>query len=542
MKLAKRLLALAMAVMMSVAVASCGDDSSSSSSAATTAATTTAAAAEETTTAAAGATTAASSGDGAAAGGATIDTGDGLAALPDIEKNAKTYDAPKDSKRPSSSFISSVKGYKLKIKHPWNFAGSLDPNNASLKYYKAAESYVEKKYGASIEEIGVFQDYNKNLQGEISANKFENQIYEVQSFNFASYIKNNYMKDLRTAKNTAAVTFGEAWYDYNTTQMAAVGGGQYGWTSFDVEYIVPTGILYNKKLVKNANLTDPTVLARKGQWTWDKFEEYATKLTTSSVAGFRLSAKDGTNLYSSLMTSLGTNLVNVKKGKAPTSNVSTQAGQDALAKIETWVKTKVVTIPANEDWSQNKKLFSEGKVGMVLGSHDTLKSCTTTVMKNNVGMVPFPTKSASKTYKSVQNISFMSFIPSYYKNDNEAAKILFLRDEQLQQLYRYREQIFVALYKTYNLDKESMSMTYMIKYGSKDPAGVKYGKYVCASNILDPDGSDSDGTPNLTKIVAPVLAGGSASKQISSYASALQSKYNSLWGKKVFTGNYDYNK
>lgn len=541
MKIAKRLIALAMAVAMSFAVASCGDDSSSDASVTTTATqaeTTTAAAA----TTAAATTAAASSNAGADSGSNKIDTGDGLAALPNIEKNAKTYDAPTDSTRPSSSFISSVKGYKLKIKHPWNFAGTLDPNNASLKYYKAAESYVENKYGASIEEIGVFQDYNKNLQGEISANKFENQIYEVQNFNFASYIKNNYMKDLRTAKNIAGVTFGEAWYDYNVTQMAAVGGGQYGWTSFDVEYIVPTGILYNKKLIKNANLTDPTVLARKGEWTWDKFEEYASKLNSSSVAGFRMGSKDGASLYSSLMTSLGTNLVSVQTGKAPTSNVATQAGQDALAQIETWIKKNVITYSSKEDWSQNKKLFSEGKVAMVLGSHDTLKSCVTSVMKNNVGMVPFPTKSASKTYKSVQSVQFMSFIPSYYKDDTEAAKILFLRDEQLQQLYRYREQIFVSLYKTYNLDAESMAMTYMIKYGSTDSTGVKYSKYVDASTILDPDGSDSDGTPNLTKIISPVLAGGSASKQISSYASALQTKYNSAWGSKVFTGNYSYNK
>ena len=77
--------------------------------------------------------------------------------------------------------------------------------------------------------------------------------------------------------NIAKVSFTEQWYD-NSTQMAAIGGAQYGWTSFDVEYLIPTGILYNKKLIKDANLTDPTVLARKGQWTWDNLEEYALAL------------------------------------------------------------------------------------------------------------------------------------------------------------------------------------------------------------------------------------------------------------------------
>lgn len=543
MKLAKRLIALAMAVMMSVAVASCGGDKETATDVTTTSAT---ASAEETTVAgetttvagAQDATTAAGAQDAttAAQQAGSQDTGSDLAALPSISN--KTYDAPTDTKRPSASFISSVKGYTLNIKHPWNF----DATNKSMTYYKQAANEVKNKYGATINETGVFDDYNKTLQGEISANKFSNQIYEVQSFNFASYIKNNYMKDLRTAQNTAAVTFTESWYDLNTTQMAAIGGSQYGWTSFDVEYIVPTGILYNKKLIKNANLTDPMVLARKGQWTWNKLEEYAQKLNTSSIAGFRIGAKDSSNLYSSLMTSSGTNLVDIQTGKAPKSNVMTQAGKDALAQIETWVNKGVLTYKADEDWTANKKAFADGKAGMVLGSHDTLQSCTTTAMKNNVGMVPFPTKSASTTYKSVQNVQFMSFIPSYYKDDAEAAKILFLRDEQLQQLYRYREQIFTKLYTTYGLDSDAMSMTYMIKYGATDPSGAKYGKYVSAVNMLDPDGSDADGTPALSNIVLPVLAGGSASKSLSSYGDTLQKKYDSFWSSKVFTGNYSYNK
>ena len=85
-------------------------------------------------------------------------------------------------------------------------------------------------------------------------------------------------------------------------------------------------------------------------------------------------------------------------------------------------------------------------------------------------------------------------------------------------------------------------MTYMIKYGATDPSGAKYGKYVSAVNMLDPDGSDADGTPALSNIVLPVLAGGSASKSLSSYGDTLQKKYDSFWSSKVFTGNYSYNK
>ena len=294
--------------------------------------------------------------------------------------------------------------------------------------------------------------------------------------------------------------------------------------------------------MKQANLEDPITLARKGQWTWSKLEEYALKLNTSSVDGFRLGAKDAAILYSSLMSSSGTNLVTLQTGKSPKSNVTTQAGQDALAQIETWVKKNVITFNQDEVWDANKEKFAEGKAGMVLASNDTLNSCTGSGLKDSVGIVPFPTKVASTEYKDVLHLVFMSFIPSYYNDDNEVAKMLFVRDEQLQQLYRYRETLFADLYSNYNLTSDSLAMAYMIKYGTTDPSGIKYTKYVGAENMLDPDGSDVDGVPNLTKIIHPVLSGGSASKAISGYADTLQKKYDSFWGSRVFTGNYSYNK
>ena len=537
MKLAKRLMALAMAVAMSVAVASCscGGDKSADTNA-TTKAATTAASAKATTKAATTAATTAANNNSNSNSGSKIDNGDDLAALPKIKD--KVYDAPSDSKRPSDSFIKSVKGYTLKINHPWNFGAKNDASNPSLTYYKQAASYVNSKYGATIDESGKFDDYNKTLQGEIKANKFGYQMYEVQNFYFNSFLKNGYMKDLSAAKKTAAVSFGESWYDSKTTQLSCIDGAQYGWTSFDVEYIVPTGILYNKKLIKNANLTDPMVLARKGQWTWDKLSEYAKALNSSNVKGFRISTKDGGTLYNSLMTAAGTPIVSVSKGASPTSNVMSQTGKDCLQQIQTWIADKTLTVGLNEDWSQNKKLFSEAKIAMVLGSHDTLKSCTSQAVKGSIGMVPFPTKSASKSYNSVQAVQFMSFIPSFYKDDNEAAKIIFLRDEQLQQLYRYREKIYLSLYKSYGLDSDALSMTYQIKYGTKDPAGVTYGKSVSAVTIVDPNGSDSDGTPALTKIVSPVLSGGAASSSISSNGPALQNSYDSWWKNHKFTGSY----
>ncbi len=459
-----------------------------------------------------------------------------LPALPDIYNNAKDYGHPKDEKRPSDDFIASLNGYTLKIKHPWNMGINATDKNALMNVGGVAE--VKEKYGATIEETGVFDDYNKILLGEIKANKFTNQMYEVQSFNFASYIKNNYMKDLTTAKSIAKVSFNEAWYNYDVSQITSIDGAQYGFMAFNASYTMPQGILYNKKILKSANLADPINLARSGKWTWDKFEEYALKLNSSSVTGFRLGTKEGSEFFSSLMSSQGTDLATLTKGSSPKSNVLTQAGKEALKQIQTWVSKKAITLNENEVWDVNKKLFSEGKVAMTLASHDTVNQCKGENMRGNMGIVPFPNKTASKKYRDVLNLVFISFIPSYYKDDNDVAKMLFLRDEQLQNLYGQREFVFLNTYKQFGFDANTMNLAYLIQNGLKDTSGAVYSKHISAENILDPDGSDVDGTPSLTRLVLPVFKGSAASTQISSKGSVIQEKYNSMWKNKVFTGNY----
>ena len=137
MKLAKRLLALAMAIAMSFAVASCGDEAEPNTDTTTTVA-------EQTDTASQEEPTEGTTVAGQTTTAAPVDNGSGLAALPKV--SGSTYAAPTDSAKPDASFISGLNGYTLKIKHPWNFGGSADASNKSLQYYKAASNAVKTKY------------------------------------------------------------------------------------------------------------------------------------------------------------------------------------------------------------------------------------------------------------------------------------------------------------------------------------------------------------------------------------------------------------
>ena len=68
-----------------------------------------------------------------------------------------------------------------------------------------------------------------------------------------------------------------------------------------------SSVCYNKKALREAGLEEPRALYYKGQWTWDKFEEYAKKLTNASAgtSGFTSVYPEG------LILSTGKDLIEV---------------------------------------------------------------------------------------------------------------------------------------------------------------------------------------------------------------------------------------
>ncbi len=79
----------------------------------------------------------------------------------------------------------------------------------------------------------------------------------------------------------------------------------------------PVEMVYNKKLIKDAGLTDPIELYKKGEWTWGKLEEYIEKLS-GDVNGdyindiFRVDHHPMAHCY---FTSLGTGVTKITDGK-----------------------------------------------------------------------------------------------------------------------------------------------------------------------------------------------------------------------------------
>ena len=79
----------------------------------------------------------------------------------------------------------------------------------------------------------------------------------------------------------------------------------------------PVEMVYNKKLIKNAGLTDPMELYKKGEWTWNKLEEYIEALSGDmngdySVDVFGIDHHPMAHCY---LTSMGTGVTQMVNGQ-----------------------------------------------------------------------------------------------------------------------------------------------------------------------------------------------------------------------------------
>ena len=432
---------------------------------------------------------------------------------------------------PSDAFVNSLKGYNLTVYYPWQpeSKGSI----AELK--KTAldcMSNVEKEFGVTIKEDGKFDNYNETLTAKLTANNKKSlaQIYQVQNFNYASYFKNNYMCDLTIAMAKSGVDFKDPWYVQDANAFFNVNNKQFAWIATDAEYVFPNAIIvYNKTLVKNKKLTDPVKLAQQGKWTWDTIIKYANKLDDSSKGITGFGTVSASQMLEQMLAQKGTALVNVKKGKSPTTNISNQKVKDTLSTLYTWCKKGgPCDTFANHDWTYAKTQFAAGKVALMAGGHDLIQTLRTSKKTTDeFGLVQFPTPTGSKKFVNTTGPHFAVFIPSVWKDD--AAKILFLRNEMYRQNYRYAQRNFTYQWNKYFQDNDTLEYACNIKYARNNNT-TKF----CWTSVCEKSGEPGSGT-----VISAVLNSSSNNVQtaVSQNLDRIQKAYSKMWDGFKITGN-----
>lgn len=79
----------------------------------------------------------------------------------------------------------------------------------------------------------------------------------------------------------------------------------------------PVEMIYNKKLISEAGLTDPIELYKKGEWTWEKYEEYIAQISGDADGDgvIDIFGSDQHLMSHCYLTSMGTGITKIVDGK-----------------------------------------------------------------------------------------------------------------------------------------------------------------------------------------------------------------------------------
>lgn len=134
---------------------------------------------------------------------------------------------------------------------------------------------IEEKYNCKIEYVNPGSESLKSsLQTSVVAGTPDYDVYLTQMSFALALAVNGYFTDLSS--------FDADYLDLNNDQNILRTIDIAGTNCFfekAVPNVTTTYLAYNAEMIKEAGLTDPRELYANGEWTWEKFAEYCTKLT-----------------------------------------------------------------------------------------------------------------------------------------------------------------------------------------------------------------------------------------------------------------------
>ena len=217
---------------------------------------------------------------------------------------------------------------------------------------------IEEKYNCRIEFVNLGWDGIKaSITTSITAGSPECDIYLTDLQFGIPAVVNGLAQDLKTIAPENSDLFGE---QKVVKPLEALGG-----TFFFTEQGLPqNGIFlgYNSTMVESLGLEDPQALYNKGEWTWDKFAEYA-------LAGTKDTNNDGTTDvygFGGIFTDLTNGLVMNNGGSiagTETEGLSSKPVTEAFEFINRLYNVDMSARPWNgDDWNDNLLAWSDAKV------------------------------------------------------------------------------------------------------------------------------------------------------------------------------------
>lgn len=134
---------------------------------------------------------------------------------------------------------------------------------------------IEEKYNCKIEYVNPgAESLKSSLQTSVVAGTPEYDVYLTQMEFALPLAVHGYFTDLSTITGD----YLDINNDQNILDIFEVAGTNCFFSKSGLN-VSTTYLAYNAEMVAAAGLTDPNELYEKGEWTWEKFAEYCTKLT-----------------------------------------------------------------------------------------------------------------------------------------------------------------------------------------------------------------------------------------------------------------------
>ncbi|MBS1708715.1 MAG: sugar ABC transporter substrate-binding protein, partial [Armatimonadetes bacterium] len=185
-------------------------------------------------------------------------------------------------------------------------------------------------------------------------------VVRIDHYEFPRLVRKGYFYNLKPLADTDP-EFKYADYVDLAIDEAKYQGGWYGAnTMYGAELIY-----YNKTMVRAAGLEDPYVLHKRGEWTWDKFREYALAMTKVDKSGRTVQFGCEIPLFpmeTPVLWAFGGAMLSDDQSHVLVGSPGTIKAYEFLAGLR-W-KDKVAPTPAQA--SNAGYTFEGGQIGMVL--------------------------------------------------------------------------------------------------------------------------------------------------------------------------------
>lgn len=334
---------------------------------------------------------------------------------------------------------------------------------------------VEEAYNCNIEVKVVDPSAMFNqIQPSIMAGDKTADLIVSTTWTFGKLIGADLLADLSTFDQ---LDLTNPWWNQNVIPKCKMNGKTYAASGSFLTHIEKIWVMfYNKKMWKELNYPDPYEIVRKGEWTWDKFDEFAKgALRDYDGNGVVDSEKDRWGLVSTIgdfskamFMSMGGEYYTADKNGGLVLACNNEKSYNIFNKMKKIIRDDKIMFKQSDNsalsFTADKSLFFSYLLMPDQHSLHPLRD-----MQSDFGVLPMPKldKSQSSYIGAVDHNAPLFGVPKSNNNKKEVAVILEALGRRFEGIEKYKTDDWAAVYWR---DDESIEMIdeYIKNYGGYD--------------------------------------------------------------------------